>query len=703
MLLKRIYTLLILCFGVFSTLMAHDVEIGGIYYNLDNTNKTAEVTYKGNYYHSAEEYSGSVVIPSSITYNSEIYSVTSIGSFAFSRCRRLTSVAIGDSVTLIGVSAFRGCSGLTSVAIGNSVTSIGDEAFYECSGITSVTIPNSVISIGNKAFWFCSGLTSIAIGNSVTSIGDEAFYECSLTSVSIGESVKEIGNYAFVGCDKLEEVTAYPTTVPNVDKNSFSNYNATLYVPCDAYDNYTSDDVFGTFKVINCITAEGEGGTTPDPTPNPSGEITLYYVNNTNWATVYAYVWPTGGEGILAWPGAPATKTDMTVNGYDVYSYTFESTKADNIIFNNGSGGSGNQTSDLLIDVGKHYFYDGAWYASLNFDAEEGGTGEFDDGIVIINGICYELQSNNTAKVVYLRDKNGGRLDYSGNIEIPSTITYKEKTYSVTTIGANTFLGSELTEIEIPATITTMESDAFWGANYLTSINYLGTVDQWAEIEFADEHSNPMRSGATFYIKGEKLTTVSIEKASVVKQYAFTYNSSIISVKLGNSVIEIQKSAFEGATNIERVEIGENISSIGNSAFRYINALSELTIHAVTVPTLASNWKPHDYIHLYVPCESLDLYKNALYFVYEIQCISNEGDGEEPENPDGGGNTGGDVSVSIDEVYEIKVYANNGTVYSEQEFEIFNLAGINITSQNGSLQGVYIVKTEKGNRLISVW
>ena len=334
---------------------------------------------------------------------------------------------------------------------------------------------------------------------------------------------------------------------------------------------------------------------------------------------------------------------------------------------------------------------------------DEYGFGEFDDGIVIINGICYELQSNNTAKVVYLRDKNGERLDYSGNIEIPSTITYKEKTYSVTTIGADTFLGSELTEIEIPATITTMESDAFWGTNYLTSINYLGTVDQWAEIEFADEHSNPMRSGATFYIKGEKLTTVSIEKASVVKQYAFTYNSSIISVKLGNSVIEIQKSAFEGATNIERVEIGENISSIGNVAFRYINALSELTIHAVTVPTLASNWKPHDYIHLYVPCESLDLYKNALYFVYEIQCISNEGDGEDPENPDTPDNPDDDTPVSVEELSAVMIYAKEGTVYSEVDFEIYDLAGVNVTKLNGSLQGVYIVKTAEGNRLVSVW
>lgn len=45
--MKRFYTLLILCLGVFSTLMAHDAVVNGIYYNLDTTNKTAEVTYRG--------------------------------------------------------------------------------------------------------------------------------------------------------------------------------------------------------------------------------------------------------------------------------------------------------------------------------------------------------------------------------------------------------------------------------------------------------------------------------------------------------------------------------------------------------------------------------------------------------------------------------------------------------------------------------
>ena len=61
--------------------------------------------------------------------------------------------------------------------------------------------------------------------------------------------------------------------------------------------------------------------------------------------------------------------------------------------------------------------------------------------------------------------------------------------------------------------------------------------------------------------------------------------------------------------------------------------------------------------------------------------------------------------VGVDEVEAdaIEVYAKDGTIYSELDFEIYNLTGINVTHLNGSLEGIYIVKTNEGNRLISVW
>ena len=62
-----------------------------------------------------------------------------------------------------------------------------------------------------------------------------------------------------------------------------------------------------------------------------------------------------------------------------------------------------------------------------------------------------------------------------------------------------------------------------------------------------------------------------------------------------------------------------------------------------------------------------------------------------------------DTNVSVEEVSAVMIYAKEGTVYSEVDFEIYDLAGVNVTKLNGSLQGVYIVKTAEGNRLVSVW
>ena len=118
---------------VFSTsALAYDVQVDGIYYNLISEGKTAEVT-SGD-----EQYSGVVVIPSSITSEGQEYTVKSIGKKAFYECNGLTSIDIPNSVTSIGELAFDGCKGLTSITIPNSVTSIGNDAFYWCSNLENV-------------------------------------------------------------------------------------------------------------------------------------------------------------------------------------------------------------------------------------------------------------------------------------------------------------------------------------------------------------------------------------------------------------------------------------------------------------------------------------------------------------------------------------------------------------------------------------
>ena len=83
--------------------------------------------------------SGVLVIPEAVTYEGVIYSVTSIGKYAFDSKTEITSVIIPNSVTIIKQFAFSKCTNLTSVTIGSGIQTIEKYAFNRCTNLTSVT------------------------------------------------------------------------------------------------------------------------------------------------------------------------------------------------------------------------------------------------------------------------------------------------------------------------------------------------------------------------------------------------------------------------------------------------------------------------------------------------------------------------------------------------------------------------------------
>ena len=90
---------------------------------------------------------------------------------------------------------------------------------------------------------------------------------------------------------------------------------------------------------------------------------TVYAINSANWNDVCAYYWG-GSASTPSWPGTAMTKTGDKVNGFDVYSITFDAAPA-SIIFNNKDNGS--QTDDLTFQAGQYYDVKGGkWYASLS-------------------------------------------------------------------------------------------------------------------------------------------------------------------------------------------------------------------------------------------------------------------------------------------------------------------------------------------------
>ncbi|MBR1788836.1 MAG: leucine-rich repeat protein [Bacteroidaceae bacterium] len=227
---------------------AHDAEIDGIYYNFSGTE--ASVTYQGNSYSEySDEYTGTIFIPETVTYNNTTYSVTCIGNYAFYGCSGLTSVTIPNSVTSIGDYALYFCYGLTFVTIPERVTSIGDFAFGYCSGLTSITIPNSVTEISIRAFAGCRSLTSVTIPNSVARICDQSFSDCiSLTSVTIPNSVAAIGNFAFDGCSGLTSISI-PSNVTIIGRGAF-RYCSNLEQIVVESDNMTYDSREGCNAII---------------------------------------------------------------------------------------------------------------------------------------------------------------------------------------------------------------------------------------------------------------------------------------------------------------------------------------------------------------------------------------------------------------------------------------------------------------------
>ena len=103
--------------------------------------------------------------------------------------------------------------------------------------------------------------------------------------------------------------------------------------------------------------------TTEAPTDAPEVSYTVNFINSNKWDSVYVYAWTDGGAG-LSWPGVPMTKSEDTVNGFDVYTITFD-VEYDNVIFNNNNNGL--KTDDLIMTKGQYFDAKAAtWYESLD-------------------------------------------------------------------------------------------------------------------------------------------------------------------------------------------------------------------------------------------------------------------------------------------------------------------------------------------------
>lgn len=295
--------------------------------------------------------------------------VTTINNGAFSFCNKLESLVLPDSITTLGNNAFQECKALKSLKLPDGLEKIGDFAFADCENLSAIEIPSGIKEIGQNAFAHCYGFTSVVIPENVKLIGTSAFSYCkNLTSVTLNEGIETIDGFAFSSCTSLMEVTV-PDSVKQIERLAFGywfnekTWNDEL-VSGFVLKGYkgSAADIYANgcgvkFESIgnSVLTPPTEPIPTdpPEPTdpPVPGTVITIYYKNTNNFSTPYAYYWPEGGAGPVAWAGVAMTKVTDDVYKVDV------PVENNMIIF---SDNGKNQTGDIAIG-GNNQIYDNGW------------------------------------------------------------------------------------------------------------------------------------------------------------------------------------------------------------------------------------------------------------------------------------------------------------------------------------------------------
>ena len=155
-----------------------------------------------------------------------------------------------------------------------------------------------------------------------------------------------------------------------------------------------------------------------------------------------------------------------------------------------------------------------------------------------VDGIYYNLTSAADLTVEVTR----GDKKYYGDIVIPSTVSYKSKTLTVTSIGELAFYNCyNLISITIPNSVINIESEAFLECKALTSIEIPNSV-------------------------------------KTIGNQAFGYCENLTTAIIGNSVTDMGTNTFTSCTKLANVKFSNGITRIGKNAFNCCIALTSITI-----------------------------------------------------------------------------------------------------------------------------
>lgn len=194
------------------------------------------------------------------------------------------------------------------------------------------------------------------------------------------------------------------------------------------------------------------------------------------------------------------------------------------------------------------------------------------------DGVYYTITTYNTVEVTYKDMYPDRHLEYADTVVIPDSVEYANNIYHVTGIGNHAFLNcSTLVSITIPESVSYIGSFAFFRCYLIDTITLPNTLE-----------------------------TIGVG--------AFGTCTSLKSVVVPDKISKIEQETFVGCSSLDSVYISHSVDTIGNYAFKDCSNLKSVTCEAIVPPVLGDDVfmsVPVSHATLYVPYESIELYKKA--------------------------------------------------------------------------------------------
>lgn len=411
---------------------------------------------------------------------------------------------------------------VSSVSIPNTVTYIGNSAFRGCSQLSEVVIPDSVVSIGQYAF-SASGLVSVDIPDSVTTLDRGAFERCSrLTEISIGSGITELPLDVFASCYSLTSVTI-PGTVETVD-GSFHDSRSIRNIAIEDGVKRIEGNAFANLPYITSVEI-------PD-------SVTYIGPAFSNCTGIGSVVIP---DSVVEMEGTFSGCTSL----------------------NQVSFGSG------LTTLGDDTFSQCA-FTEVTVPSSIRTLGDAFSN-------CISLVDVTIEEGVTRMEGGFSGCPNLGDVILPSTVTYLGPVFpgcmSIKTITIpegvsmmdGTFMAcAGLESVEVSGEIS-LGSDTFSACTSLSQID----ISKFRSI------------GDGAFSTCTSLTDVEFhEYITTIGSMAFTGCTNIRAVNISTASpfdISIGSMAFSDCWNLESVYVGENVTRVGDEAFRDCAALNQLT------------------------------------------------------------------------------------------------------------------------------